>query len=179
MQKPEILNVILKDGVELRRVGDKYLGLCPFHADRNPSFYVFRDIQRFKCFGCGVNGDVFDYWQLRHNVSFVEARSALSEELPVRQKKKSKRKGISEYDRWVDKTIYELYTEKQNIHQRLKVYAPICNELIYNFIDEDIQMETDIDYMLYVLEGENDKVKHELYEEERDGTLSSKWGGTC
>lgn len=53
-------------------------GLCPFHAEKTPSFHVLRERQMFKCFGCGVGGDVFKFIQLRENLSFPEARALLA-----------------------------------------------------------------------------------------------------
>jgi DNA primase len=47
--------------VELRKAGSSFVGLCPFHGDRAPSFRVFPDSRRFKCFGCGARGDVFEF----------------------------------------------------------------------------------------------------------------------
>jgi hypothetical protein len=45
----------------LRRRGRQFLGLCPFHVERHPSFYVHPDKQVFHCFGCGTGGDVFAF----------------------------------------------------------------------------------------------------------------------
>lgn len=47
--------------VDLKLRGSRYLGLCPFHEDRNPSFSVFPDSGRYKCFSCGESGDVIDF----------------------------------------------------------------------------------------------------------------------
>jgi len=47
--------------VELRKTGTSFSGSCPFHADRIPSFRVYPDSKRFKCFGCGARGDVFEF----------------------------------------------------------------------------------------------------------------------
>ncbi len=47
--------------VELRKAGTSFSGSCPFHADRTPSFRVYPDSKRFKCFGCGARGDVFEF----------------------------------------------------------------------------------------------------------------------
>ena len=43
----------------LRQRGRKFVGLCPFHAEKTPSFTVDADKQLYHCFGCGVGGDVF------------------------------------------------------------------------------------------------------------------------
>ena len=47
--------------VELKKSGTSFSASCPFHADRTPSFRVFPDSKRFKCFGCGARGDVFEF----------------------------------------------------------------------------------------------------------------------
>ncbi len=58
-------------GVKLHRAGDELRGLCPFHTEKTPSFYIFNN--RFICFGCGAQGDVLDFVRQATNVSLVEA----------------------------------------------------------------------------------------------------------
>ncbi len=62
----------------LKRSGKHFKALCPFHREKTPSFQVNVEIQIFKCFGCGVGGDVFKFVQLRENVGFLEARAILA-----------------------------------------------------------------------------------------------------
>jgi hypothetical protein len=45
----------------LRRAGRQFVGLCPFHSERRPSFYVEPERKIWKCFGCGLGGDLFDF----------------------------------------------------------------------------------------------------------------------
>lgn len=47
-------------GIELRHNGSRYVGLCPFHEDSHPSFYVFDD-NCFHCYGCGAHGDTIEF----------------------------------------------------------------------------------------------------------------------
>lgn len=62
---------VAHSGVVLKRSGqDHYLGLCPFHVEKSPSFHVWRD--HFYCFGCQVGGDVFEW--ARHGVGIHAAR---------------------------------------------------------------------------------------------------------
>ena len=51
--------------IELKKCGTSFSASCPFHSDRTPSFRVFPDSKRFKCFGCGVRGDVFEFLRRR------------------------------------------------------------------------------------------------------------------
>jgi DNA primase len=49
--------------LELRKTGTSFSASCPFHADKTPSFRVYPDSRRFKCFGCGARGDAFEFLQ--------------------------------------------------------------------------------------------------------------------
>ena len=59
-------------GMELRRNGNKLVGLCPLHHEKTPSFTVFED-NHFKCFGCGEYGDAVDFIQRLHGIDFKGA----------------------------------------------------------------------------------------------------------
>lgn len=65
--------------VALHPAGANFKGLCPFHQDKTPSFFVHPAKQIFKCFGCGAGGDVFSFIQLREKVDFLQARAMLAE----------------------------------------------------------------------------------------------------
>lgn len=69
---------LVGEHVKLIRAGKDFKGLCPFHQEKTPSFYVVPSKQIFKCFGCGVGGDVFKFVQLREKVGFVEAKAILA-----------------------------------------------------------------------------------------------------
>ena len=59
--------------------GGRYIGLCPFHSEKTPSFGVNADHQYFKCFGCNEGGDVFAFVQKIEGASFPEAVKLLAE----------------------------------------------------------------------------------------------------
>jgi DNA primase len=67
--------------VRLKRAGStaRYMGLCPFHTEKTPSFSVLASHQRYKCFGCGVGGDVLQFIMEMERISFVEALKLLAE----------------------------------------------------------------------------------------------------
>jgi DNA primase len=63
---------VVQERVPLRRSGTTWKGLCPFHGEKTPSFHVY-DKGFFKCYGCGVGGDVIKFIELFDKVSFPEA----------------------------------------------------------------------------------------------------------
>ena len=64
---------IVNERVQVRRSGTTWKGLCPFHGEKTPSFHVYGDKGFFKCFGCGVGGDVIRFIELYDKISFPEA----------------------------------------------------------------------------------------------------------
>lgn len=70
---------IISSYLPLKKRGKNYLGLCPFHQEKTPSFNVSSDKQMFHCFGCGVGGNVFTFVMELEKVSFVEAVRTLAE----------------------------------------------------------------------------------------------------
>lgn len=70
---------IIGDVVELKRRGNNYFGLCPFHQEKTPSFSVSRYKQKFYCFGCHAGGDALTFVQRYYNLSFHDALAWLAE----------------------------------------------------------------------------------------------------
>ena len=66
--------------VKLVRRGREYAGLCPFHHEKTPSFYVVEDKSFFHCFGCGAHGDAFGFVMRNDNLDFIEAIEKLAGE---------------------------------------------------------------------------------------------------
>ena len=74
---------VVQDYVSLKRVGNSYKGLCPFHSEKSPSFHVNREQGFFHCFGCNVGGNVFKFIELHEKVSFPEAVRLLAQKFGV------------------------------------------------------------------------------------------------
>lgn len=64
---------VISDYIELRRAGQNYKGLCPFHSEKTPSFMVSSDKQIYHCFGCGVGGNAVNFVMKYENLSFQES----------------------------------------------------------------------------------------------------------
>ena len=80
---------VISGYVKLKRKGNSWFGLCPFHNEKSPSFSVSRDKQMYYCFGCGAGGNVFTFLMEYENFSFVEALQFLADragiELPKQE----------------------------------------------------------------------------------------------
>lgn len=141
--------------VSLKRRGSNYIGLCPFHSEKTPSFTVSPDRGIFKCFGCGKGGNVITFVQEYEKVSFREALEILARYAGIELKgyvpnkgKQEKEKHVYSILEWVA-TLYQknLHTadvsrylkerkvdEKSVSHFRLG-YAPDN----YHFLEQQVQ----------------------------------------
>jgi DNA primase len=71
--------VVIQDYVSLKKAGANYMGLCPFHGEKTPSFSVNRDKAFFYCYGCGVGGDVIKFLELHEKLGFQDAVKQLAQ----------------------------------------------------------------------------------------------------
>ncbi len=82
-QQADIVRII-GDYVKLKKAGaQNFSGLCPFHAEKTPSFSVHATRQFYHCFGCGESGDVFTFIQKVENISFPEAVRLIAQKLGI------------------------------------------------------------------------------------------------
>jgi DNA primase len=72
---------VVQEYVPLKKAGNTYKGLCPFHSEKTPSFHVNPDKGFFHCFGCSVGGNVFKFLELHEKVSFPEAVRLLAQKV--------------------------------------------------------------------------------------------------
>ena len=82
---------IVGDYVKLQKRGVNFVGLCPFHQEKTPSFAVHPTKQIFHCFGCGVGGDVFKFVMLIEHLTFPEALERVAEKVGVRLRERANR----------------------------------------------------------------------------------------
>ncbi|MBI2487577.1 MAG: DNA primase [Deltaproteobacteria bacterium] len=83
-----IVNLI-ENYLSLRRSGKSYVGLCPFHDDKNPSLHVNEEKGVFHCFACGAGGDIFGFIMRYNNLTFSESVKELARRADVKLEKSS------------------------------------------------------------------------------------------
>ena len=81
-QKTDIASVI-SQYIALKKAGRNLVGLCPFHGERNPSFFVYPEQQSWHCFGCNTGGDVFSFLMKQENLDFGETLRLLAQRAGV------------------------------------------------------------------------------------------------
>ncbi|MDR1908232.1 MAG: DNA primase [Holosporales bacterium] len=82
LSRTSIVELIGAD-VRLQKKGTNYLGLCPFHQEKTPSFTVSEPKNYYHCFGCGAHGNAINYMMNRHNYSFKDAITLLADKSNV------------------------------------------------------------------------------------------------
>jgi DNA primase len=82
---------VVGETVQLKKAGTTYKGLCPFHGEKTPSFTVTPGRDSWKCFGCGLGGDVFSFVMQRDSVPFPDALRTLAAKAGVEIDERTKR----------------------------------------------------------------------------------------
>jgi DNA primase len=97
---------VASDYVRLRRVGNRYSGLCPFHNEKTPSFSISQEHQYFRCFGCDAKGDVFRFVEMIEGLTFFEALKKLADQHGIAMPKQSH---ASDEDTKQRAALYEMH----------------------------------------------------------------------
>ncbi|MCL1923952.1 MAG: DNA primase [Defluviitaleaceae bacterium] len=125
LQGTDIVDLI-GSHISLKKSGDSYLGICPFHNEKSPSFTVSGGKQIYKCFGCGEAGNAYSFIMKYENISFKEAMEKLAERInytiPVFKNKHEK--------------LYELNTASAKFFYSNFVADEKVKKYLYNRLDE-------------------------------------------
>ncbi len=173
IEKPDIVETIGKEGIELRQRGRNFVGPCPFHHERTASFCVDPEKQSFKCYGCGKYGDSIAFVQHYKGLSFKDALHYLNISNDAVRKKQSplefkKREVVKKFRRWIQlyrRAICELLRLANRID--LQVTTPEGLEL--SGIGEMYLKKFIYEHHLDILNGGCDEAKFKLYQEYLDG----------
>ncbi|MCL7486753.1 MAG: DNA primase [Desulfobulbaceae bacterium] len=118
---------VIGEYVELKKAGSRLTGLCPFHAEKTPSFSVNPQGQFFHCFGCGESGDVFSFLMKYNRLTFPEALKEVARryqiDLPEPKLSDEDRKRIRERD-----VLYRVNEEAAAIYQQYLAQSPVAEK---------------------------------------------------
>ncbi len=116
---------VISQYVTLKRSGRNFLGLCPFHKEKTPSFSVSPDKQIFHCFGCGVGGDVISFTCKIENIGYKEAIEFLADKsgitLPTSNSEQDKQKD------YLKQKVYEINELVANLYHE-NLYKPAAKQ---------------------------------------------------
>lgn len=117
-QATDIVSIV-RETVQLKKAGAGMTGLCPFHREKTPSFHVNPEKQIFKCFGCGVGGDVFSFIMKVDGLGFGEALRLLAEraniQLPQHEydpAEKGEKTRLYEINAWAAESFHRCLIER-------------------------------------------------------------------
>lgn len=120
-ERLDIVDVI-SGYVPLKKAGRNFKGLCPFHAEKTPSFIVFPDTGTWHCFGaCNTGGDIFTFIMKKENVDFGEALRLLADKAGIVLE--TRRPEMTEAERRLDR-LREIHAAAASFYHHLLVHSP-------------------------------------------------------
>ena len=187
-ERSDIVDVI-SNYVKLKRSGSNYVGLCPFHNEKTPSFSVSRNKQMYYCFGCGAGGNVFTFIMEYENFSFAESVKYLAEragvDLPAEEYSSVVKREADLKTRLYDiyKTAANYYYYQMRTEQGKKAYEYLKNrelsdETIKQFGLGYSNIYSDDLYRYLKSKGYDDEILHKsglLTYDEKRGVHDKFW----
>ncbi len=166
LEKPNIIDTLLSEGIELKQRGKDFWASCPLHQERTPSFEIDPERQTFHCFGCNEHGDVITFIQKYKGLSFKDSLCYLgidsSRKIKPDTRVIRKRELIQQYQQWIDDYTNFLC----NVLRRLdiaKMKAKTMKQveaMAFHYHSEHIW-----EYHLDILLSKDEIAKFEIYKE--------------
>jgi DNA primase len=138
---------VISSYIDLKKAGKNYLGLCPFHSEKTPSFTVTPDKQLFYCFGCQSGGNVFTFIMQIENLSFPEAVRFLADKANIkidyREMSPAEQKRAHLHD-----TLLKINDLAQKYFQTMLLKKPEGKEALAQLTKRGLTLETITDFQL-------------------------------
>jgi DNA primase len=113
---------IVSEVVHLKKTGKNFVGLCPFHSEKTPSFTVSPEKQIFYCFGCGAGGNVFSFLMKNQGLGFPEAARSLADryriDIPARNLTPEQKRQIDQRESLLQMNRLAMDFFKQTLHRK-------------------------------------------------------------
>lgn len=167
-EKPDIVSILQKEGIDLHPKGRNLWALCPLHSEKTPSFKVDSAKQSFHCFGCHSSGDSIALIMQLHSLSFKEALNylGLSNNKPSYnraqiQKVKEDKALVSTFNKdcqRIANNLYDLLRRLDRLKMKAKDMADI--ERMARWLHKEPVWE----YQISLLEGKDEEAKYEIWQ---------------
>ena len=174
-EQSDIVQVIGQH-VDLKKSGARYLGLCPFHGEKTPSFSVHPGQQFYHCFGCGESGDVFSFVMKYYNIDFPAALKDLAGRCNIELPERPVSPAEQEKER-VRRAMFDLNSRVAAIYRDCLCTSPMAGQgrkyLEDRGIPPKLQELFRIGYAPSVEEGGWSFLGAQLADEERAAAIES------
>ncbi|QJC32095.1 DNA primase [Enterobacteriaceae endosymbiont of Donacia versicolorea] len=129
LDKTDIVYLI-KNKIKLKKVGENFFGLCPFHIEKNPSFVVNSSKQLYHCFGCGVHGNIINFVMNYDHLSFLEGIESIANifKIPILDNNSYMHNKIPE-----NYLLYKLIFKINNFYKNF-LYNTISGKAAYKYL---------------------------------------------
>ena len=117
---------VIGEVVSLTKAGRNFLGLCPFHGEKTPSFNVVEDKQFYHCFGCGRSGDVFKFIEEYRGVAFMDAVQIVAEKAGIALQYQARPAQPTSIN--PNQELYEIHQEASKFYQAILMTTKMGEE---------------------------------------------------
>ena len=173
LQKPDIMTVMEREGIELKRRGRDLWASCPLHPDKTPSFKISPERQHWHCFGsCSEGGDVIDFVMRLHGFDFKDACKYLNiipgKPLPPDPANQRRKELLQAFNEWKTDFYFRLCDESLHLKyiQTLFKKLPDVSEATAWLFAEKISRLAIIDYRLNLLAEGEKEILFSMYQED-------------
>lgn len=164
---------IIGQYVQLKKSGKNYMGLCPFHEERSPSFSVVEDKQIFHCFGCGKGGTVFNFLQEIEGISFPESvkRVADLEHLSVDFDWSEPREVADTPENQQRRSLLQLHSKAAELYHHILVNTKIGEPALNYLLERGLTQELIETFQIGFAPQKRDFLSQVFKNEQLDETL--------
>lgn len=164
---------IIGQYVQLKKSGKNYMGLCPFHEERSPSFSVAEDKQIFHCFGCGKGGTVFNFLQEIEGISFPESvkRVADLEHLSVDFDWSEPREVVDTPENQQRRSLLQLHSKAAELYHHILVNTKIGEPALNYLLERGLTQELIETFQIGFAPQKRDFLSQVFKNEQLDETL--------
>ena len=164
---------IIGQYVQLKKSGKNYMGLCPFHEERSPSFSVAEDKQIFHCFGCGKGGTVFNFLQEIEGISFPESvkRVADLEHLSVDFDWSEPREVADTPENQQRRSLLKLHSKAAELYHHILVNTKIGEPALNYLLERGLTQELIETFQIGFAPQKRDFLSQVFKNEQLDETL--------